>query len=221
MMTKYTGPKEAIQRIHVTGGTNGILVESLMKHRPFACSWIGRAEDQSYIFSVLGNPAPKLGYVHMPGLIMRHDKEAFAAEAMEAARIGKMVGDYERMLLFSEYSCVVADLADVKDLVDPFTGCFCIPIPYTTTWLRFTAKALGFVAAGAMKDAVDFAVQGAPRVLKCAGFVDRSSGKSQLAASYEKEKGLWDKFYDAVAATKGDADIMAAAKTIFDGATTH
>jgi len=220
MMTKYGSNADVIQRIHVTGGTNGILVDHLMKHKPFACSWIGRAEDQSYIFSVLGNPAPKLGYVHMPGLIMRHDKEAFAAEAMEAARIGKMVGDYERML-FSEYTQTVGDLAEVKDLVDPFTGCFCIPIPFTTTWLRFTAKALGFVAAGANKDAVDFAVQGAPRVMKCSGFVDRTFGKSKLTASYLKEKALWDKFYTAVAQSKGDASIMAAAKVIFDGATTH
>merc|ERR1712170_320977 len=86
---------------------------------------------------VIGKPEPKLGYVHAPGLIMRHDKEAFAAEAMEAARIGKMVGDYERMLLFSEYATVLGgcDLKYAKDLVDPFTGCFSVPIPYTSTWM--------------------------------------------------------------------------------------
>merc|ERR1719333_1495570 len=103
-MTKYSADLEAIQRIHVTGGTNGILVDYLFKYRPFAPSFIGRAEDQSYIFSTFCKPGPKLGYYHKSGLIMRHDKEAFAAEAMEAARIGKMVGDYERIFLFSEYS---------------------------------------------------------------------------------------------------------------------
>merc|ERR1712193_44989 len=136
MMTRGSGPEDAIQRIHVTGGTNGILLDTLLKFRPFCPSFIGRAEDQSYIFSTFCKPGPKLGYYHKSGLIMRHDKEAFAAEAMEAARIGKMVGDYERMLLFSEYASVLGhDIKYTKDLVDPFTGCFSLPIPYTTTWL--------------------------------------------------------------------------------------
>merc|ERR1712046_373435 len=172
MMTKYSQEdKECIQRIHVTGGTNGILVEHLFKFRPFAASWIGRAEDQSYLFSTFAKDGPKLGYVHKPGLIMRHDKEAFAMEAMEAARIGKMVGDYERILLFSEYSVAASkDFKATKELVDPFTGCFCVPIPYTTTLLRFATKALG----SKEKDAVEFCLMGAPRVAKCVKFVDNT-----------------------------------------------
>ncbi|MEA3347047.1 MAG: hypothetical protein U9Q21_03035, partial [Candidatus Auribacterota bacterium] len=60
MMTRYTtkkldGKKTCIQRFHITGGTNGILVDSLRRHRPFTPSFIGRAEDQAYIFSVLTN----------------------------------------------------------------------------------------------------------------------------------------------------------------------
>eukprot|EP00929_Paragymnodinium_shiwhaense_P099348 TRINITY_DN6097_c0_g2_i2.p1 TRINITY_DN6097_c0_g2~~TRINITY_DN6097_c0_g2_i2.p1 ORF type:complete len:892 (-),score=293.00 TRINITY_DN6097_c0_g2_i2:319-2826(-) len=222
MMTKYNSNADAIQRIHVTGGTNGILVDYLMKHKPFACSWIGRAEDQSYIFSVIGKDEPKLGYVHAPGLIMRHDKEAFAMEAMEAARIGKMVGDYERMLLFSEYATVLGgcDLKYTKDLVDPFTGCFSVPIPYTTTWCRFATKALGMVASGATQDAVDFCVSGTPRVMKASKFTEKSGGVSALQASYEHEKVLWEQFYNALSAAKGDAGISAAAKAIFAEATT-
>jgi len=222
MMTKYSSNADAIQRIHVTGGTNGILVDTLMKHKPFACSWIGRAEDQSYIFSVIGKQEPKLAYIHAPGLIMRHDKEAFAMEAMEAARIGKMVGDYERMLLFSEYANVLGgcDLKYCKDLVDPFTGCFSVPIPYTTTWMRFATKALGMVASGATQDAVDFCISGTPRVMKASKFTEKSGGVSALQASYEAEKKLWDKFYDALSTSKGDAAISAAAKTIFADATT-
>jgi hypothetical protein len=34
---------------------------------------------------------------------MRHDKEAFAGEAMKAAAIGKLIGDYVRILMFSHY----------------------------------------------------------------------------------------------------------------------
>ena len=96
------GKIECIQRIHGTGGTNGILVDSLRKHRPFTPSLIGRAEDQSYILSVLMNPGEKLAYVHKDGLIMRHDKEAFAADAIKAASFGNLIGDYIRTLYFSE-----------------------------------------------------------------------------------------------------------------------
>jgi hypothetical protein len=40
MMTRYTidepdGKRASIQRIHVTGGTNGILIHSLRRYRPF------------------------------------------------------------------------------------------------------------------------------------------------------------------------------------------
>lgn len=221
MMTKYSSNADVIQRIHVTGGTNGILVDTLFKFKPFAPSWIGRAEDQSYIYSVIGKPGPKLAYVHKPGLIMRHDKEAFAMEAMEAAKIGKMVGDYERMLLFSEYATVCAgDLKYTKDLVDPFTGCFSVPTPYTTTFLRFACKTLGFAAAGAQKDTADFALMGAPRVAKIVQFVKKDGGgKSELQKSYEEETRLWAIFYEAMTAAKGDAAISAAAKKIIDGAT--
>jgi hypothetical protein len=215
----YTPEMEAngaIQRIHVTGGTNGILVDALFKHKPFAPSWIGRAEDQSYIFSVIGKEGPKLAYYHKPGLIMRHDKEAFAMEAMEAARIGKMVGDYERMLLFSEYATVVGDLKYVKDLVDPFTGCFSVPTPFTTTFLRFACKTLGF---GSSKDVKDFSIEGAPRVAKVVQFVKKDGATSKLADSFVEETRLWNLFYECLAGCKGDPDISAAAKEVFDGAT--
>lgn len=220
MMLKYTTPTDAIQRIHVTGGTNGILVDYLFKVRPFAPTFIGRAEDQSYIFSTLGKSGPKLGYVHKPVLIMRHDKEAFAMEAMEAARIGKMVGDYERMLFFSEYTKVcTTDFAAAKELVDPFTGCFCIPIPYTTTFIRFALKALGFFSGGKPQDAVDFTLQGLPRVEKVVHFVNSDDGPSELRKVFEAEQKAWDQFYNALDAARGDAEIAKAAKEIFDVAT--
>merc|ERR1712232_1223423 len=220
MMLRYEKDEDAIQRIHVTGGTNGILVDFLFKHRPFAPTFIGRAEDQSYIFSTFGKVGPKLGYVHKPGLIMRHDKEAFAMEAMEAARIGKMVGDYERILLFSEFTKVCSrDFKATKELVDPFTGCFCVPIPFTTAYLRFALKALGFLSSGKPQDAIDFTLCGAPRVAKCAEFVSADAGPSSLAIQHAKEVKAWDQFYNALEKIDGDAKICAAAREIFDGAT--
>jgi len=112
MMTRYNSPeldgKEAcIQRIHVTGGTTGILISHLFKYRPFTPSFIGRAEDQAYIMSSYRGSNKLLSYLHKPGLIMRHDKEVFANEAIKAAATGKLIGDYTRILYFSEYAKVL------------------------------------------------------------------------------------------------------------------
>ena len=60
-------------------------------------------EDQAYLLSALGQAGPRLAYAHAAGLIMRHDKEAFAGQSMEAARIGKLIGDDVRILVFSAY----------------------------------------------------------------------------------------------------------------------
>ncbi len=131
LMTRYTpdgidGSSRCIQRIHVTGGTNGILTGFLRKHRPFTPSFIGRAEDQSYILSVLMNRGTKLAYLHEDGLIMRHDKEAFAADAIKAASHESTIGDYIRILYFSKYAEVLTggDIDGIKKIIDPFTGCF-------------------------------------------------------------------------------------------------
>ncbi|RMG67492.1 MAG: hypothetical protein D6710_11345, partial [Nitrospirae bacterium] len=59
MMTRYDdvgefdGRQSCIQRYHVTGGTTGALVEALRRWRPFTPGFVGRAEDQAYIMSVL------------------------------------------------------------------------------------------------------------------------------------------------------------------------
>jgi len=89
MMERYDGPAvdgvaRALERVHVTGGTNGIRVDALRRHRPFTPTFVGRAEDQAYILSALDEPGPRLAYAHAAGLIMRHDKDAFAGEAIAA-----------------------------------------------------------------------------------------------------------------------------------------
>jgi len=129
MMTRYTdndlnGKDQCIQRIHVTGGTCGVLIASLKQYRPFTPTFIGRAEDQAYLLSVLFKDAKKnLRYVHKDGLIMRHDKEAFAEEAIKTAYIGKVVGDYARILWFTYYARALPwDVKKTKDIIDPFAG---------------------------------------------------------------------------------------------------
>lgn len=55
MMIRYDnfidGINKCIQRVHVTGATNGILVEALKKFKPFKPTFIGRAENQAYTLS--------------------------------------------------------------------------------------------------------------------------------------------------------------------------
>ena len=217
MMARYDGPEmdgidRALERVHVTGGTNGVRVDALRRHRPFTPSWVGRAEDQAYAMSVLGAPGPRLGYAHAAGLIMRHDKEAFAGQAMAAAHVGKLIGDDIRILVFSSYANAVAgDGADgslnrdaIRQLLDPFTGCFISPTPQTLVLLRMALRTLRLFAAGNESEAREYAVDGARRVggaLRAYGDPDR------VSAMVAAERAAWDDYYDALDALEsGIAD---------------
>jgi hypothetical protein len=202
MMTRYNsdyldGKKQCIQRIHVTGGTNGILIESLRKHRPFTPTFIGRAEDQAYILSVLFDGAQgKLRYVHKDGLIMRHDKEAFAVEAIKMAAAGKLIGDYVRILMFSYYAKALPwALEDIKNEIDPFTGCFVSKIPVTIVYLRFALKLASlFSKDHKSEQALEFFKVGTRRLHETiqAMTVD----PNPLIEQFKKEKQGWRLFYD-------------------------
>ncbi len=202
MMTRYNtddldGQKKCIQRIHVTGGTNGIRVDSLRRHRPFTPSFIGRAEDQAYILSVLSGPGEQLAYVHEDGLVMRHDKEAFAQDAIKAASSGKLVGDYIRTLIFSAYARVLTtNISELKQAVDPFTGCFMSITPKTVVFLRFCLKAASFFTAEKVEEGLEFITMGVPRIKDALSFVDEKNNR--LKQSYEKERLGWDLYYDVL-----------------------
>jgi len=204
MMARYgeaalDGSNRCIQRFHVTGGTNGILVGSLRRHRPFTPSFIGRAEDQAYILSVRCNPGEKLAYVHKDGLIMRHDKEVFAQDAIEAASLGKLVGDYIRILIFSKYASVLSnDISSLKNAVDPFTGCFISLIPRTVVFLRFCLSAASLFALGENERGVDFVTMGVPRIRNALDFV--AGENSLLKQSYDRERVGWGLYYDVLEA---------------------
>ncbi|MCF7848703.1 MAG: hypothetical protein K9M45_07635 [Kiritimatiellales bacterium] len=200
LMTRYResgidGKTECIQRIHVTGGTNGILVDSLLRHRPFTPSFIGRAEDQCYILSVLMEAGEKLAYVHEDGLIMRHDKEAFAGDAIKAASFGNMIGDYIRTIYFSGYARVLneGDIGPIKDIVNPFTGCFISRIPVTIVMMRFCMKAIGFFLAGEAGKGSDFLLSSYPRLARAMKFA-----KNELQSQYQLERNGWNLFYDTL-----------------------
>ncbi len=205
MMIRYgeesgiDGKNECIERIHVTGGTNGILVDSLRQHRPFTPTFIGRAEDQAYILSTLFNRRERLAYVHKDGLIMRHDKESFAQEAIKSAHVSKLIGDYIRILYFSAYGRLISeDLKPVKDLVGPFTGCFISHIPKTVVYLRFALKAMSLFDEGNKGEALEFISSGAKRISAAIDFSSDKAGR--LKTQYQNEKRAWKLFYDAMAA---------------------
>ncbi len=202
MMTRYQnaqldGKSSCLQRVHVTGGTNGALVQSLFRFKPFTPGFIGRAEDQAFILSVLEGSSPLLRYVHRPGLIMRHDKTLFAQEAIKASAIGKVVGDYVRMLYFSAYARLLdPTLEKVKEQLDPFTGSFISHIPLTVVMLRFAFKGLNLVENGQSEQAEELLQTGFKRLNKAIAFV---SGKpSQFELRLLQEKKEWELYYQVL-----------------------
>ncbi len=204
MMTRYgdgllDGKKMCIQRIHVTGGTNGILVDSLRRHRPFTPSFIGRAEDQAYILSALFNRGEGLAYAHEDGLIMRHDKEVFAQEAISSSHVPKLIGDYVRILFFTAYGeAINRDINKIKDIVDPFTGCFISKIPVSVVYLKFCLKVESFFAGDEGSRAMEFLETGSKRIMTALEFVRGKKGG--LKRQYKKERLGWDVYYDTLSA---------------------
>lgn len=181
-----------IQRVHVTGGTNGITIKALYKYRPFTPTFIHRAEDQAFILSVLANPidGQHLAYSHRPGLIMRHDKDAFAGRAMQVAEAGKALGDIERILLFSTYANGHSiDLTAIKEKLYPFTGTFVSQTPVTLALIRFMLE-------GSVKCS-DYLDSGALRLTQCLDYCENS-----LSSQVEANLKGWNEYYDSLLETQ-------------------
>lgn len=204
MMTLYgkkdlDGRNSCLQRIHVTGGTNGILIDSLLKYRPFTPTFIGRAEDQAYILSVLNKPEPKLAYAHESGLFMRHDKEVFAQASIQSAKIGTMIGDYVRVIHFSAYARMLSDdIYEIKSLLDPFTGCFISLIPVTIAYLRFCLNTASLFNSGKCSQGIEFVKSGSSRISYA---LDFTRGEDSLFKQrFELERSGWNQYYDVLQA---------------------
>lgn len=201
MMTRYDGDPDGLttclQRVHVTGGTTGALVESLRRHRPFTPTFIGRAEDQAYLLSVLFERSPRLRYLHQAGLIMRHDKAQLIPEAIAQAQLGKTIGDYIRILWFSYYARALPwPLEDIKAAIDPFTGCFVSRLPVCLVYLRLTLKAAALFAqkqTDSDTHAVDLLEQGSRRLGDILRIIEDDGA---LTGPYQREKEGWNLYYD-------------------------
>ena len=188
-------------RYHVTGGTNGILNKALRKHRPFTPTFIGRAEDQGYILSVLFSTGREdlLRYLHQPGLKMRHDKEAFISEAIKTAETGTYIGDLVRILAFSSYAGIIEGSIDsVKEETDPFTGSFISRIPSALVLFKLLMHINGELDKDKSEPEkyayVEKLVSSAAHRLTAAFNLFKNSEK--LKPEFEKEKEGWNLFYD-------------------------
>jgi hypothetical protein len=193
----------------VTGGTTGIGIEHLRRHRPFTPGWIGRAEDQAYLLSVfLPEEGPALRYFHASGFIMRHDKEAFTGDALKAARVGKIVGDLVRIFTFTSYAKALPwGVEAIKEAFDPFTGCFISRLPVTVACLRLALKAATMFVSGRegdLRDGEELVRLGSARL----GEAMVSLGDLEaVCGRYLREKEGWDLYYDLLdALEKGLAE---------------
>ncbi|NOI66716.1 hypothetical protein [Vibrio sp. 99-8-1] len=187
--TEILSRSRNIQRVHVTGGTNGITVDALFRFKPFTPSFIHRAEDQAYLLSCFAtdNEQPHLVYAHQPGLIMRHDKAAFAGRAMSVAESGKALGDIERILLFSGYAKHhTLPFDELKQRLYPFTSSFISRTPVTLALLRFTLE-------GTYKNS-EYIDSGAKRLMKCVDFYH-----NQLSRELTFNQQGWEEYYQTLA----------------------
>ncbi|MFO7599192.1 MAG: hypothetical protein R6X27_05210 [Candidatus Desulfacyla sp.] len=206
MMARYgngmpDGVRACLQRIHVTGGTCAALVGSIRRHRPFTPTSIGRAEDQAYILSSLfKDPDRNLRYLHKPGLIMRHDKETFAGQAIAGAGPGKYIGDLARTLLFSYYARALPwPLTEIKGVIDPFTGCFVCKIPFTVVYLRLGLKLLEVFARETPTGSAEGLKLLALAVDRIESLMrDLEAPQNPLMETFLEEKRGWNLFYDVL-----------------------
>ena len=150
---------------------------------------------------------------------MRHDKEAFAGQAMAAAHVGKLIGDDVRILVFSAYVAALdaagGDAAAIRRLLDPFTGGFVSDIPQTLVLLRLALRTLRLTASAAPSDAAEYAVDGARRV---AAEMEAHGDAAFVGAELALERRAWDTYYEAIESMEKDgAELAARAATILDG----
>jgi hypothetical protein len=145
---------------------------------------------------------------------MRHDKEAFAAEAMEAAYIGKLVGDYVRIMAFTSYARALPWGIDrIKKAVDPFTGCFISRLPVTVSCLRMALAAAGMFSSANQRSMEDGAELVRVASIRLGRALEEFSDPAAVQDRLEREREGWDLYYDILNALErglenGDAFTM-------------
>jgi hypothetical protein len=143
---------------------------------------------------------------------MRHDKAVFAGEAIEGAKLGKYLGDLVRILYFSYYAQALPwPNHEIKNIIDPFTGCFVSKVPFTIVYLRLSFRLAEMFAHDhepQNREGLQLLKQGVDRL---EGIIRELNRKpNPLIEKYRQEKEGWDLFYDLLehmeaALAKGDA----------------
>jgi hypothetical protein len=139
---------------------------------------------------------------------MRHDKDAFAGEAIRAVAAAKLIGDYIRILVFTSYARALPwPVEQVKELIDPYTGCFVTPIPITIVYLRLALKAASLFQEGEKAAGRELLEMGTDRLWRMIRIWEDQP--LRLREVYVREKEGWDAFYDIMdrveaAAASGD-----------------
>ncbi|RKX84240.1 MAG: hypothetical protein DRP58_07535, partial [Spirochaetes bacterium] len=97
----------------------------------------------------------------------------------------------------SRYTEILSDnISDIKQTIDPFTGCFVSKIPITTVLLRYCMKAADLFETGNSQLASDFMLQSFERLGKSINF---AYGKEDLLQkAYIKDREGWNLFYDVL-----------------------
>jgi hypothetical protein len=201
-MGAIDGRNICLQRVHVIGGMNGILLSALRKYRPFSPSFIGRAEDQAYLISVLFKQVKAdLRYAHKDGLIMRQDIRAISAQALKAGEVGRQIGDLVRILIFTYYARALSwPAAETKAYLEPFAGCFISKIPFTIVFSRMAMSVAELFASNDPEKkakACEVQRQGARRISKAIAHLNQAT--NPLIERLEKERKAWNLYYDVLA----------------------
>ncbi len=197
------------QRIHVTGGTTGIRVDSLTRAQPFVPSFVGRAEDQAYLMASLAPGAPPMRTLHVPGLFMRHDAATIAAPSASDASASKTIADLERFILFTAYA---DHLGLDADALAPFTGSYVIPAPVTIATLSLLLLVMEMDRDGQTELARHLLEQGIDRLTRTAGFA--IGEHARLPQAVQRERTSWSTYYDAVGRLAADDGRQADARSI-------
>ena len=115
------------------------------------------------------------------------------------AKVGKQIGDYLRILMFSAYAeALPQSFSEIKHIADPFTGCFISRLPITVALLRFALKVATLFSQDKAEEATEFMRTGIPQLEEGLDFTQGQSN-SALQQVYHREQQGWSLFYRSLA----------------------
>ena len=87
-------------------------------------------------------------------------------------------------------------MRDIKQEIDPFTGCFVSRLPITIVLLRYALKTVELISSGEVEEGLRLFTEGAARLPGAIGSFLRSG--DFLREVYREEREAWDLYYDAL-----------------------